>query len=121
MGRSAKGRTAVGGRRGRWLAAGLGVLSLCAGPSAAADEGPVPQALDDAWWTGPLITPGAGTLPKGRLLIETYLLDARPYGRIDAEGRYSDVAGGEHNLGSLTYLLYGLSDRVTVGAVPYFG
>jgi hypothetical protein len=107
-----------------WLLAGLTALSLTAGPAAAetaADGAPVRLAFGDAWWTGPLITPGAGTLPKGRMLIETYLLDSQPYGRIDAQGHYSDLPGGEHNFGSLTYLLYGLTDRVTVGAVPYFG
>lgn len=98
-----------------WLA--LAVLPA----RAAADETPGPrQTLDEAWWTGPLLAPGAGTLPKGHMLAEPYLFDVRPYDRLDGDGTRRSTPS-EDNWGSLTYLLYGLTDRVTVGLVPHFG
>ena len=61
----------------------------------------------EAWWTGPVSASSAETLPRGRFLLEPYLFDVR---KADAD-----------HLGSLTYLLYGLTDRTTVGAIPTFG
>jgi hypothetical protein len=50
------------------LRAAAASAALLAAAPAAAD---VPrQALDDAWWTGPLLAAGANTLPKGHVLIE---------------------------------------------------
>lgn len=67
----------------------------------------VRQSLDDAWWTGPMLAPSAATLPRGHFLIEPYLYDVR--------------AAHSSSLGSLTYLNYGLADRVTVGLIPTAG
>jgi hypothetical protein len=63
---------------------------------------PERQALDDAWWTGPLIAAGAATLPQGRVLVEPYV--SHP-----------------DSFRSLTYLLYGVTDKLTAGLVPVFG
>jgi hypothetical protein len=49
----------------------------------------------------------AATLPRGHYLVEPYLYDVR-----SAQGR---------GYGSLTYIEYGLTDRLTVGAIPTFG
>jgi hypothetical protein len=68
---------------------------------------PPRQSLDDAWWTGPMLANSAATLPRGHFLIEPYLYDAS-----------SPHADG---FGSLTYMLYGLTDRLTVGLVPVLG
>ncbi|WP_202049641.1 transporter [Sphingomonas sp. So64.6b] len=65
------------------------------------------QKLDDAWWTGPMMANSAATLPRGHALIETYVYD-----RINATS---------HGFGSLTYLLYGITDGVTLGVKPSFG
>jgi hypothetical protein len=88
-------------------------LALAAVPVAASATEQVPepgpraeQALEDAWWTGPMLASGAATLPKGRWLVEPYLFDVR--------GDDGD------SLGNLTYILYGLNDRVTVGVIPTF-
>ena len=67
----------------------------------------VRQSLDDAWWTGPMLAPSAATLPRGHFLIEPYLYDV--------------IAAHSHGFGSLTYLNYGLADRVTVGLIPTAG
>jgi hypothetical protein len=60
--------------------------------------------MDDAWWTGPMLTPSANTLPRGHFLLEPYLFNVR--------GKNSS------SFGSLTYVLYGLTDKLTVGAIP---
>lgn len=67
----------------------------------------VRQSRDDAWWTGPMLANSAETLPKGHLLVESYLYDVAT-ARADA-------------FGSRTYMLYGLADRITVGLIPIAG
>ena len=111
-----------GGTRGtqraarRVAACALVVLaSVAAGASGAAD-----QSREDAWWTGPMLAPSAATLPTGHVLIEPYLFDVMSDARFDANGTRRSTAG-EHDIGSLTYMLYGLTDRVTVGMIPRFG
>lgn len=110
----------------RWVGKCCAALLFAAGPAAAGDviatgraeappaaepvpepkAAPAEQSLDEAWWTGPMLASGAGTLPKGRWLVEPYLFDAK--------------TDGADSLGSLTYILYGLHDRVTVGVIPTF-
>lgn len=94
-------------------------------PSPAAtdtSESPVPfrQSRDDAWWTGPLLAPSAGTLVPGHFLIEPYVYDAIPRGHYDDNGSRHGVPHA-NNFGSQSYLLYGLSDRIGVGLIPRFG
>jgi hypothetical protein len=67
----------------------------------------VRQSLADAWWTGPMLAPSAATLPRGHFLIEPYLYDV--------------TAPHSNGFGSLTYVNYGLADRVTVGLIPTAG
>lgn len=65
------------------------------------------QSLDEAWWTGPMLAPSAATLPRGHYLIEPYLYDV--------------MSAHASGFGSLTYMLYGLADKFTVGAIPTAG
>jgi hypothetical protein len=67
----------------------------------------VRQSLDDAWWTGPMLAPNATTLPRGHLLIEPYLYDV--------------IGAHSNGFGSLTYVNYGLLDKLTVGLIPTAG
>ena len=102
------------------IATVLVVCALVAGTSRAAAQAPADtapacvhacpvhrQSLDDAWWTGPMIAPSPGALPPGHFLIEPYFYDVR-------EGR-------ANSYGTLTYILYGLIDGLTVGASPTAG
>jgi hypothetical protein len=94
---------------------------LAALPAGARAAEPAPrQALDDAWWTGPLLAPTAGTLPPGHILFEPYFYDGIPTASIDAHGVSHPVARA-NNFGSQSYFLYGLADRFTVGLIPRFG
>jgi hypothetical protein len=97
----------------------IGLVGLLALPraSVATEER---QSLDDAWWTGPIIAAGAGTLPQGHALVEPYLFDAIRYGRYDRNGN-EQSASRTHSYGSLTYMLYGVTDRFTAGLIPTFG
>jgi hypothetical protein len=65
------------------------------------------QQLSDAWWTGPMLANNAATLPRGHFLLEPYL--------------YDDISPRTNGLGSLTYIEYGLTNRLTVGLIPTFG
>ncbi len=101
-------------RMTRGYVAGLLALLACA----SADAGD-PQSRDDAWWTGPMLAASGATLPRGHALVEPYLFDVVTHGRFDSGGNRHDV-GTENDPGSLTYMLYGLTDRVTVGMIPRF-
>jgi len=113
---------------GRWpyiSIIGLGGLLCLTGNSVTAAESqptaPVQlQSLDDAWWTGPILAAGAGTLPQGHALVEPYLFDVIRYGRYDHD-RNERSAPRTHYYGSLTYILYGVTDRFTAGLIPTFG
>jgi hypothetical protein len=78
------------------------------------------QPLEDAWWTGPLLAANAGTLPAGHLLFEPYIYDSIPYAAIDSQGVAHRVPH-KNDIGSLSYVLYGISDDFTVGFIPRFG
>lgn len=99
-------------------AALLGAALFAVAPPALADV--QRQSLDEAWWTGPLLASGAATLPQGHILVEPYLYDAKPYGRFDADGKRRS-APDEDNVGSSSYLLYGVTDTLTAGFIPHIG
>ncbi|PNS09440.1 transporter [Solilutibacter silvestris] len=89
------------------LAASLCGSAITGHAFAAETSSPPQQSLDDAWWTGSVIANSPAPLPKGHGYVESYFYDAKSPG-VDAWG-------------SQTYMLYGLSDRVTVGVRPLFG
>jgi hypothetical protein len=95
-----------------WLACAVMAAS---GVAAAAD-----QSRNDAWWTGPMLAPSAAMLPQGHMLIEPYLYDVMSDARFDMNGT-RHASAREHDIGSLSYILYGLTDRVSVGLIPRFG
>lgn len=78
------------------------------------------QSLDDAWWTGPMLAPSAATLSQGHFLIEPYLYDVIQQGQYDRDG-VKRKAPESNGFGSLTYVNYGLIDKLTVGVIPTFG
>jgi len=78
------------------------------------------QSLEDAWWTGPMLAPSAATLPRGHFLLEPYVYDVRVQGRYDGDGSRRS-APDSNGFGSLTYILYGLADRVGIGVIPVGG
>ncbi|QNQ09956.1 transporter [Sphingomonas alpina] len=87
---------------------------LCQAPALAQDLPVAPatalperQPLDQAWWTGPMLANSAGALPRGHALIETYVFDR--------------ITATSHGFGSLTYMLYGVTDTLTMGVKPSFG
>lgn len=96
----------------------LVIAAPCAAQSGSDAQGR--QALEDAWWTGPILAASASTLPQGHFLIEPYLYDAVSYGRYNDQGDEQGTPD-THFLGSQTYMLYGLADRVSVGLIPRFG
>jgi hypothetical protein len=97
-------------------------LTLAVGMAAAAEppDAVDRQSLDDAWWTGPIVAAGAATLPQGHALIEPYVYDVITRGRYDSDGNYRS-ADTVHSFGSLTYMLYGVTDAFTAGVIPTFG
>jgi hypothetical protein len=78
------------------------------------------QSLDDAWWTGPILAASASTLQKGHFLIEPYVFDVITSHRYDDSGNRQGTARVD-GFGSLTYILYGVTDDLTAGVIPTFG
>jgi hypothetical protein len=106
-----------------WLYTPIFALLLSPAAIAAETQSTAPvsqQSLDDAWWTGPIIAAGAGTLPQGHALVEPYVYDVIRYGRYNNDGDERS-ASRTHAYGSLTYILYGVTDRFTAGLIPTFG
>ena len=101
-----RGRATRSRRTARGIAALLAVL-LGIGTAVAQDAAPPRQALDDAWWTGPMLANSAETLPRGHMLVEPYFYDV--------------TSKGTDAFGSRAYVLYGLTDRLTVGLIPIIG
>jgi hypothetical protein len=95
----------------------LALLTLTTGLTVAQS---VRQSLSDAWWTGPLLAPNASTLPQGHVLVEPYVYDVITQGFYNSSGTRVS-APHENSYGSLTYLNYGLFNKLTVGMLPTFG
>ena len=93
-------------RAGRMWLAGV-LFALLASGVAAQDTAAARQSRDDAWWTGPMLANSAETLPRGHVLVEPYVYDV--------------MTDGADNFGSRAYVLYGLTDNLTVGAIPIIG
>lgn len=67
-----------------------------------------------------MLAPSAGTLPRGHVLVEPYVYDVVQYGAYNTKGAMQP-APHSNGYGSLTYIIYGLADRVSVGVIPTFG
>jgi hypothetical protein len=98
----------------------LGLLALLTSTPAHTEDTASRQPMDDAWWTGPLLAASASTLPRGHFLVEPYLYDVITYGRYDTKGRRATTPH-TNDFGSQSYVLYGLTDRVSIGLIPRFG
>ena len=96
------------------------LLALLVSWSSHAENTTHRQTLDDAWWTGPLLAASASTLPQGHFLVEPYLFDVMTYGRHDADGNRLSRPH-ENDFGSQSYVLYGVTDRISAGVIPRLG
>jgi hypothetical protein len=104
------------------IAAPLFLILAVSNESIAATELPqegaaIRQSIDDAWWTGPLLAASPATLSPGHFLIEPYVYDSLVDGQFDSSGaRHRTPRDSE--FGSQSYVLYGVTDRVSAGVIP---
>jgi hypothetical protein len=112
--------------RGHWarasvvcLAVLLTEISIPAPAVATQEYADIHESLTDAWWTGPILAASASTLPQGHILVEPYLYDSIDDGHLDQNGKRTATPRAQ-TLGSLTYLIYGLTDKVSIGMIPRF-
>jgi Putative MetA-pathway of phenol degradation len=98
----------------------LVLLGAAATARADSSTGVAQQSLDDAWWTGSLLAPNAATAPHGHMLVEPYVYDEITNSSFDTHGDRHALDGG-HQIGSLTYIIYALTDRLAIGLLPRFG
>ena len=102
------------------LCAVLALTTRLAGAQGEARACDARRAIADAWWTGPMLANSAATLPRGHLLLEPYLYDVRATSAYGAAGARQRVPRSS-SYGSLTYAIYGLTDRVSLGLIPTAG
>jgi hypothetical protein len=102
--------------RGKIFVGVLLVLALAAlTPAFAADK----QSMGDAWWTGPLQTPNAGTLPTNHWYVETYFAVEQDNGGYDNQNKHFGannkyVGGGyDNDYQSTTLFSYGVMKNFT--------
>lgn len=98
----------------------LGCLAVMTCALARATDTAGRQSMDDAWWTGPLLAANASSLPHGHFLVEPYLYDIISYAHYDTDGHRVSTPH-ENDFGSQSYVLYGITDRITAGLIPRFG
>lgn len=101
----------------------LAITLLAASPSAIAwdsDSSSTRESPDDGWWTGPILASSADTTPQGHLLVEPYFVDATSTGSFDGRGSRHN-APRTHSIRSSTSIIYGLTDRTSIGIFPTFG
>jgi hypothetical protein len=122
MGSSYKGRISAqpcrSARRRVLFARAFCTIAIAA--AAVAGGAPIPESLDESWWTGPLMAPSAATLPRGHWLLEPYVYDLMTYGHFDPDGALQ-TSGAAHDFGNQTYIEYGFVDRFTLGLIPRIG
>jgi len=100
-------------------ALGVIVLCLCLSPADAADTDSL-ESLEDAWWTGPILASSAASAPQGHFMIEPYFYDNIVSGQFDANGAHHSTSR-THSMRAGSFVLYGLSERLSVGLIPSFG
>jgi hypothetical protein len=97
-------------------------------PQSGAHQGSLPpalesrerEALDDAWWTGPIFAASAATLPQGHFLIEPVFFDSISSGFYDERGA-KHASPRTNAVGSISFLMYGVTDTFMAGLLPRFG
>jgi len=106
--------------RGKIFVATMLVLALAvAVPAFGAEK----QSLSDAWWTGPLQTPNAGTIPQNHIYVETYFVVEQDNGGYDNGGnRYGANnkvlgSGYDNDYQSTTLFTYGLTNKFNFQAL----
>ncbi|HEY2015117.1 MAG TPA: hypothetical protein VGH38_16525 [Bryobacteraceae bacterium] len=106
------------------VAAGLLLAANAAHANAVQLQQPIPcdqrHPMNDAWWTGPMLANTPATAPRGHSLIETYVYDVTTQGAYTTSGTRQS-APHANSYGTLTYLIYGLSDKTGFGLLPTAG
>ncbi len=87
---------------------------------AAAIDRDTRQSLEDAWWTGPILAASAASAQRGHFMVEPYFYDNIVTGRYDQYGARRS-APRSHSARAATFIMYGISDRLSVGVIPTFG
>lgn len=76
--------------------------------------------MSDAWFTGPLLAYSAATAPRGHYQADSYLYDVISQGAYGTDGKRSS-APHANSFNSLTYLIYGVRDDLSLGFIPVAG
>jgi hypothetical protein len=114
--------------RGKIFVAVLLALTLVAlTPAFAGDK----ESMSDAWWTGPLQTPNAGTIPKNHWYVETYFVaeqdngvygnNGTKYGANSKQAHTLGMPGYDNNFQEETLMTYGVTNKFNLQILTDFG
>jgi hypothetical protein len=67
-----------------------------------------------------MLANSAAVLPRGHTLVETYLFDGIAYGSFDAKG-VRHAAPASNGYGTISYLVYSVTDKLSLGLLPTAG
>ena len=97
-----------------------GCLIVAAGAGSANAQQP-DSAAKSQWFTGSLIAPSPALLKAGAFEIEPYLVYTGNTGSYAANWSHHSVAHNLSEVQSETLVEYGITDRLSIQAVPSFG
>ena len=104
--------------RAQWLLSLLATVGLSQIASAQTIAGDA--AVQAQWFTGSLEAPSPALSKGGLSSVEPYVIYTRNTDAYDDRGRHSDGADNLNQLQSETSIKYGITDRLTVQALPSF-
>ena len=95
-------------------------LLAAAGSASAQDNGSDVgyAALQNQWFTGSLEAPSPALPKAGLVALEPYAIFINPTGAYDNDGRHDGVANQASQFESVLVFKYGITDRLTVEALP---
>lgn len=95
------------------LAIGVGSLARAQEPQTQAS-----QAVNDQWFTGPLVAPSPALPKAGLFVVEPYIITTLNTGSYLANGHHAGGSNQSRYGALLSLVEYGITDRLTIEALP---
>ena len=104
-----------------WKVKPAWILVIVAAGWARAEAAPyVDDTVKDQWFTGSLESPSPAMTKAGAVAVEPYAIYTGNTGAYNSNWGHYSVPNGTNQMQSLTVIKYGITDRLSVQAVPTF-
>ena len=98
----------------------VALLAAVAAPGIARAQVPGNPAVQAQWFTGSLEAPSPALPKAGTLAIEPYVIYQANTGQYGNNGSHRSAANNVRQMESTTLLKYGITDRLSIAALPSF-